>query len=88
MKGESNKVRTIKQLLEKGQYRIDPHVIADAIINWPRMPQAPAPTVPEPVQKSCSNPYSPSSPSVKTIPGGPSTTDPMRFTSAPWTWNV
>ena len=31
---EVAKVLMITQLLERGQYRIDPYVIADAIIRW------------------------------------------------------
>ena len=29
-----NQVLRIRELLERGQYRIDPYVIADAIIRW------------------------------------------------------
>ena len=31
---KASKVPTIKQLLDKDQYRIDPQAIADAIIRW------------------------------------------------------
>ena len=76
-----NKVNLIKQQLESGQYRIDPYAIADAMIRWAelelesagrRIPRARS-------QSACSKPESSCGASVKTAPGGPSQTVPIRL---------
>ncbi len=73
------KVTEIRRQLETGQYRIDPHAIADAMIRWAevelesggrRRPRART-------QKECSKPESSSSLSMKMAPAGPSTTVPI-----------
>lgn len=78
---KASKVPTIKQLLEKGQYRIEPHTIADAIIRWVRA--RPAAVVDSAdLQNECSKPESSSPASLNVMPVGPSSTDPIQVTPA------
>lgn len=79
---KASKVPTIKQLLDAGQYRIEPHAIADAIIHWLRASPAQDPSPAAAAQKECSNPESSSSASTNPTPAGPSTTDPIQVKPA------
>lgn len=76
----ARKVAEIKRLIELGQYQVDPHLVADAMILRAerevdalnrRGPQSPA-------QNTCSYPASSKSASVKVTPGCPSTTVPTK----------
>lgn len=78
---KASKVPTIKQLLEKGQYRIEPHAIADAIIRWVRVRPAPG-VASTAVQNECSKPASSSPASLNATLAGPSSTDPIQVTPA------
>ena len=69
------KMDSIKTQVETGQYRVDPHATADAIIGWFATRR---PGRAWSAQNECSKPNSGSSTSVKTTPGGPSTTDPIQ----------
>jgi hypothetical protein len=77
MTGDIYKMDSIKTQVETGQYRVDPHAIADAIIGWfatrPRKPGRGLDA-----QNECSKPDRGSSASVNSTPGGPSTTDPIQ----------
>lgn len=78
---KTEKVLRIKQLLETGQYRIDPYVIADAIIHWAGL----AHEIPMPArggQNSCSKPVNGSSVPAKTASAGPSSTEPIQVRPA------
>jgi Anti-sigma-28 factor, FlgM len=79
-----NKVSEIKQLVARGEYRIEPHQIADAMIRWAEFELDP--TVRrsrrERPQNECSKPDSSSSASVKMAAGGPSTTEPIHVRAA------
>jgi anti-sigma-28 factor FlgM len=75
-----DKVLRIKQLLEHGQYHIDPYAIADAIIRWAglahEVPPRPA------SQKEWSKPASgPSAPKKLSSPV-PAKTDPIQVRPA------
>ena len=62
-----------------GNYHVDPHAVADAILRRLRASGTPpAPTD----QKECSYPTSPPSTSAKTKPGGPSMTRPIQLSPA------
>jgi hypothetical protein len=63
----------LKQRIERGEYEIDPHTIADAIVDRLR---AYAALVDE-YQNECSKPESSPSASVKTTPAGPRATRPI-----------
>jgi hypothetical protein len=80
----SPKVTEIKRQVESGQYRVDPYAIADAMIRWcqleietagRRVPRARA-------QNECSKPLSAPAASLKTTPGGPSSTVPITLRPA------
>ena len=68
----------IKRLVAHGEYRIDPHQIAEAMIRWAQFELDPAIRRDrrEP-QNVCSKPDIPSSASVKNAAAGPSVTDPI-----------
>jgi Anti-sigma-28 factor, FlgM len=79
-----NKITEIKRLVDAGQYRIDPHAIADAMIRWAeldydflgrRTPRARS-------QKECSNPDNSSSVSMKLTPAVPAATIPITASPA------
>ena len=75
-----DKVLRIKQLHERGQYRIDPYVIADAIIRWAGLAhELPPPPVP---QKEWSKPDSGPSAPKKLSSAPPATTDPIQVRPA------
>jgi hypothetical protein len=74
----AHKVTKIKYLLETGQYRIDPYVIADAIISWAEVCPVEAAGFGDTPQNECSNPESSRSASVKTAPVAPPTTAPIK----------
>jgi len=69
------KVRRLGELVDRGQYRIDPYVVADAIIRWAGLGPEVGPTAH--AQKECSKPANGSSDPVKMVSAGPSTTDPI-----------
>ena len=73
------KVTEIKRQLATGQYRLDPYVIADAMIRWAEVEmESRGRNAPRArVQKECSKPDSSSSVSMKMTPAGPSTTVPI-----------
>jgi hypothetical protein len=55
---------TLKDQIAKGEYRVDPTAVADALLRR--------------LQNECSYPTSSASASVNTTPGGPSTTEPIQ----------
>lgn len=57
---------TLKEQIAKGEYRVDPTAVADALLRR--------------LQNECSYPASSSSASVNTTPGGPSATEPIQVT--------
>jgi hypothetical protein len=79
-----NKVTEVKRQLESGQYRIDPYAIADAMIRWAEMElESAGRRVPRArSQNPCSKPGSSLGASVKTAPGAPSRTAPIRLRAA------
>ena len=77
---KTDKILRIKQLLERGQYRIDPYAIADAIIRFAGLSLEVPP--PRGSQKLCSKPANDSPASTKMANGGPSTTDPIQVKPA------
>jgi len=58
----------LKQQIEKGEYQVDPSLVADAMLRRLRAF----------AQSACSYPASGSSASTNTTPGGPSITDPTQ----------
>lgn len=75
-----DRVLRIKQLLELGQYRIDPYAIADAIIRWAGLAhEIPPPPV---AQNKWSKPASEPSAPAKLTSASPSTTDPIQVRPA------
>jgi hypothetical protein len=54
----------LKELIEKGEYRVDSTAVADALLRR--------------LQNACWYPASGPSASVNTTPGGPSSTDPIQ----------
>lgn len=72
---KTEKVLRIKQLLETGEYRIDPYAVADAIIRWADLGEERPPAAP---QRECSKASSVASVSTKTASAGPATTEPIR----------
>ena len=82
MSGDSYKLHSLKSQVDLGEYRVNPPAVADAMIRWYLDP---APNRRRPLaQNECSKPLRGSSASVNTIPGGPSTTDPIRVRSPGW----
>jgi|SRR5947209_5504483 len=94
MRGNRDKVSTIRQLLAEGQYQIDPHATAEALMRrigmWPLEFDAglaadgPGPTTapkPEP-QSECSYPDRFWLLSRNSMPAGPSATEPIRVRPA------
>ena len=74
------RVVRIRQLLDRGQYRIDPYAIADAIMRWAGL--APELERPPFAQNECSKPASGPSAPANTTSAGPSTTDPIQVRAA------
>lgn len=77
MKRERGNMLAIKNQIENGAYRVDPHLVAEAIVSRmleTRMARAglSAP------QNECSKPESSLSEPAKHTPGGPSSTDPTQ----------
>lgn len=74
------KILRLRELLDRGQYRIDPYAIADAIIRWaglgPELGLSPY------AQMECSKPASGPSVPAKQAAAGPSTTDPIHVRPA------
>lgn len=78
---KTERVLRIKQLLEAGQYSIDPYAIADAIIRWAGLAQE-VPMPPREPQNVCSKPSNGSSAPTKMVAAGPSTTEPIQVRPA------
>lgn len=57
---------TLKEQISKGEYRVDPTAVADALLRR--------------LQNECSYPASGPSASVNTTPAGPSCTEPIQVT--------
>jgi hypothetical protein len=66
-----SKLSAIKDQIERGEYRVEPAVVADAILRRLR------------IQKACSYPASGPSASVNTTPPSPSVTDPTQVRPGP-----
>lgn len=80
----SPKVAEFKRLVELGEYRVDPHQVADAMLRWAerevqtlgrRGPRSRA-------QNECSYPSSSRPASMKVTPGCPSATLPIHVKAA------
>jgi hypothetical protein len=80
MMRENGNMLTIKQLVQDDRYRVDPYVVADAILHRMRMRDERRQAAG--AQNECSNPASSASPSMKQTPGSPSTTDPIQVRPA------
>src|SRR5436853_60865 len=89
---QQKKLSEIKDMVERGEYHVDPGLIADAIARRvrqrataraerPRGERDPRRPGREPPQSECSYPDNVPSASVKTRPGGPSTTRPIHVSS-------
>jgi Arc/MetJ-type ribon-helix-helix transcriptional regulator len=76
------KVAEIKQRVERGEYRVDPDVVADAILRRLRKLAAERAERAEP-QNECSYPDRSPSASVKLTPAGPSRTRPTHVRRTP-----
>ena len=74
MMRENHDMLTIKQLVQDDRYRVDPYVVADAILRRLRGGM--------PSQKECSKPAGSSSASTKQTPGSPAKTDPIQVNPA------
>jgi len=77
-------VLTLKHTVQSGRYVVDPGLVADAIVGrlLAARGAAAARETARPqteTQNECSYPESSPSASVKTTPGGPSTTDPTQL---------
>lgn len=70
----------IKRLVALGEYRIDPYLVADAMIY--RAEREIQSSLDRRAQKECSYPESSPSASRKTTPGRPSTTAPIQLRGA------
>jgi len=80
MTPESQDMFMLKQMVRDDRYRVDPYMVADAILRRTQMHDATG--VPPGPQNECSKPSSPvASPSTRS-PGEPSATDPMRVRPA------
>jgi hypothetical protein len=76
MKPESQDMFMLKQMVRDDRYRVDPYMVADAILRRAQMRDET--WMGQGDQNECSNPSStPSSPSTRN-PGDPSATDPIR----------
>jgi hypothetical protein len=80
MMRENGNMLTIKQLVQDDRYRVDPYVVADAILR--RLVMRDEPWMAVGAQNECSKPVSSPSPSTKQTPGSPSTTDPIQVKPA------
>ena len=90
-KDREDRMGEIKQQIEAGEYLVDPTAVADAIVRRLRDAAGGHNVVvrrsdrPERRrgngQNACSYPPSSTEPSVKTMPAGPSTTEPMKVRS-------
>lgn len=78
----TSKVSDIKRRLERGEYRVDPYAVADAIIHWAEIHPDGRISPRERAQNECSNPLRSSSISLKMAPAGPSTTAPIQVRPA------
>ena len=65
----------LRAQIAQGDYRVDPHAVADAILRRVRMAGT---DEARPDQKECSYPASPPSTPTKDTPGGPSMTHPIQ----------
>ena len=72
IKRERGRMLTIKHKIETGQYKVDPGLVAEAMLKGARASR-------EAAQKECSNPASGSSQSTNATSGGPSFTEPTQL---------
>lgn len=87
MTGDVYKLTSIKSRVQQGEYRVDPRATAEAMLRWFTAPSGPRRGDPPTYdlrggrrpQNECSNPDSGTSASMNTMPGGPSTTDPIQW---------
>jgi hypothetical protein len=77
----SEKVLRIKQQLDTDQYRIDPYLIADAMIRRAGL-QNEVPVSRSERQNECSKPSNGPSAPAKMTAGGPSWTEPIQLRAA------
>ena len=77
---ENQHMRTLKELVQDDRYRVDPYVVADAILR--RMGMRNETRALDRAQNECSKPASSPSVSTKQTPGSPSTTDPIQVNPA------
>jgi hypothetical protein len=92
-KDREDKMGELKQQIEAGEYLVDPTAVADAIVRRLRDAAAGHKEIVRRTDRSerlrgngqnaCSYPTSSPSPSVKTTPAGPSTTEPTKARSTP-----
>jgi Anti-sigma-28 factor, FlgM len=82
MNGNQEKASRIKQLLETGQYRVDPRATADAIVLRMRAIHAAAPRPAARPQVECSYPRRFLVVSRNATSPGPATTEPIRVRAA------
>jgi len=78
MKRERGRVLAIKDQIETGSYRVDAHVVADAIVTRMIARREALRAAGSLAQNECSKPLSSSSESTKDTPGGPSSTEPTQ----------
>lgn len=76
MAEDRSKMLAIKDQVQEGNYKVDSHLVADAIIR--RMQGIGGVSLLLGAQNSCSNPARSSSVSRNTAPGSPATTDPIQ----------
>jgi len=75
----------LKQLIERGDYEVEPYAVADAIVERLRGLAAAASLADEP-QNECSKPDNSPSASVNTTPAEPGSTRPTQVNR--WLWSA
>jgi hypothetical protein len=80
----ARRVAEIRRLVELGQYRIDPHAVAEAMIRWAErdIDTVAGREFGARPQNECSYPASSPAASLKVTPAGPSTTAPIHVRAA------
>lgn len=75
----SHRVAELKRLINLGEYRVDPHVVADAMLRWAEreFDTVASRGSRSPAQNECSYPKSSRSTSVKVTSGRPAATVPI-----------
>jgi hypothetical protein len=81
-KDREQKVAEIKQRVQRGEYRVDPDLVADAILRrlWELAAKRAGRVTP---QNECSYPDSSPAESVNLTPAGPSSTRPIHVSRVP-----